>query len=593
MSEARAAADPRSEPAFLRRAFMVSAAVYPFWHLAAPAEALDPWWAWWLVAGAFWAVGLASLRVTWVEQRLLGFFNACAALTTLQLYVLASANDMQPFYIVGSALSVLATPLFIRSRRNLLLYGCFVALLSAVLYALEPEGRKLAYWGGLMTVVVAWYLRLALQEELARAAWRRQEELEGRVRERTVELADANRLLRHEMQERERLEEQLRLSQTMEAVGRLAGGVAHEFNNRLTTMRLYGELLRDRLPPDSPLLDDLERIQKAGADAASLTQQLLDFSRGGERVPEVLDLNAVVQDVLGVLRPVAGEDVALVCDLDEGPLPLWADRAQVERVLVNLTLNARDAMPEGGGLVIETQAVSAAELRDRGLPGLDPPGDSVLLSVRDTGIGMDEETRARAFDPFFTRKPVGDGTGLGLSIVYGVVTQAGGAIRVDSEPGKGARFDLVWPRTARTLALAEGGDFEPAPRGAERILLVEDEEDLREALARLLRASGYRVVAAPDASAALEVAGKATAPFDLVVTDVVMPGMNGLELVERLVAQERVSRAIFLSGHTNHASLRGRNLPPGFPLVHKPFDVHHLTATIREVLDAEAPRARG
>jgi signal transduction histidine kinase/CheY-like chemotaxis protein len=593
MPESRSPSDPRDEPAFLRRAFLAPASAYPFWHLAAPAHAVDPWWAWWAVAASFWLVGLSSLVSTWVERRLLGFFNACAALTTLQLYLLAFANDMAPFYTVGSALSVLATVLFIRSRQNLLAYGAFVGLLGMTLYVVEPEGRKLAYWGGVMTVVVAWYLRVTLQEASASAARRRQEELEGRVRERTAELADTNRLLRHEMEERERLEEQLRLAQTMEAVGRLAGGVAHEFNNRLTTMRLCGELLRDRLPPDSPLLADLEQIQKAGADAASLTQQLLDFSRGGERVPEVLDLKAVVQDVLGVLRSVAGEDVTLVCDLDEGPLPLWEDRAQVERVLVNLTLNARDAMPEGGRLVIETQAVCAAELRDRDLPSLDPAGDCVLLSVRDTGIGMDEETRARAFDPFFTRKPVGDGTGLGLSIVYGIVTQAGGAIRLDSEPGKGARFDLVWPRTTRAPAALEGSGLEPAPRGAEHILLVEDEGDLREALARLLRASGYRVVVAPDASAALEAAGKSTAPFDLVVTDVVMPGMNGLELVERLVAQERVSRAIFLSGHMNHPSLRGRDLPPGFPLVHKPFDVHHLTATIREVLDAEVPRARG
>jgi len=381
--------------------------------------------------------------------------------------------------------------------------------------------------------------------------------------------------------------ERVRL-QKMEAVGRLAGGIAHDFNNILTTIGVYVELLLDGLEPDSPLRREGLQIQKGARQAAALTQQLLTFSREGDVRIEVLDLNEVIRETSSMLRHLVGEDIELVCRPADGPQRIRADAGQLEQVLVNLVLNARDAMRSGGRLTVETAAATRDDLRAARLPAHLAEEDCVLLAVSDTGAGMDAETRARAFDPFFTRKPVGEGTGLGLSIVYGIVKQGGGHARVLSEPGQGARFELYWPRAPQQPVDGDAPAASAAPRGRERILLVEDEVELRHALHTVLRNSGYAVIEAEDAAAALRTAAKKDEAIDLVLTDVVMPHMSGLELVEELSALRPDAKVLLVSGHLNHPSLRDRELPPGLAFLPKPFLPRDLTAKIREVLDAEA-----
>jgi signal transduction histidine kinase len=582
-----------TEPARLRRALVVPAVVYPLWHLAAPAHAMDPWIAWWAVAASFLGVAVAAGHSEYVRQHLLGCSHVCSALVTLQLYLLAFANDMHPFYAVGSAMAVLTTVAFIRSRANLLRYAAFVALLGGVLFALAPDARKLAYWGGMLTVVAAWYHRISLQETGRKTEQAYQDALERRVAERTGELAHANHLLRREMEERERLEDELRFSQKMEALGRLAGGVAHDFNNLLTTIQLYADLLAEGLPAESPLQDEVRRIEKAGRQAAELTQQLLAFSRRGEVQTEVLDLGAVVAESASMLRHLLGEDVELVCKLgndeddEKEPACIRANASELQQVLVNLALNARDAMPSGGRFTLEVCTVRRGELPARGLPDAFGQDGYVRLCASDTGVGMDAETRARAFDPFFTRKEVRKGTGLGLSIVYGIVTGGGGHVRLLSEPGEGARFELLWPRS-REAPAARGARnaYRRAPKGRESILLVEDEPDLRHALGQMLRGSGYRVTEAEDGEAALGLASLPDMELDLVLTDLVMPRMSGLELVDRLAALRPDLRVLLVSGHLNHPSLRDQRLREGMALLRKPFEAAELNAKLREVLES-------
>lgn len=574
-----------------RLVYLAAGVAYPFWHLLAPSDAIDPWWVWWGIAGCFCMAALLPARLR--SQRLFGahLLAACTALVTLHLFVLASIDHMRPFYAVGSALAVVTASFSIRDQRVLLGYGGLVAVAGAVSYAVAPDPRKIAYWGGMLPVVAFAYQRLSTQLAAAKTSRRQRRELERRVEERTRDLEEANRRLRREIQERTRLEGQLRLGQTMEVVGQLAGGVAHEFNNLLTTMRLYTELIQDQLPNESPLHSELRRIQKAGREAASLTQQLLDLSRDGRSEPDVLDLNELIRGSESMLRRLAGTAVELVCRLGDEDLRIWADRGEVERVLVNLVMNARDAMPRGGRIAIETGAMQRDELRGRGHVIDAEERDWVQLKVSDTGTGMDAETQGRIFDPFFTKKPVGKGSGLGLSIVYRIVREARGSIRLVSEPSKGASFELVWPRAERTArAREEGRQTISASRGNERILVVEDEADVREALGRVLRARGYEVLEAGDGAGALQRLREVGGAVDLLASDVVMPGMSGVELVERVAEEWPEIRALLLSAYADHPSLHGRPLPRGVPLLQKPFETADLMARVRELLDARSSR---
>jgi len=411
------------------------------------------------------------------------------------------------------------------------------------------------------------------------------------VAERTEALSDANRRLRQEMEQRERLEGELRFSQKLEAVGRLAGGVAHDFNNLLTTIAIYADLLLAALPEDSPLRSDVAQIQKAGRQASTLTQQLLTFSRRREVETQLLDVKETVERTLKVIDHLLGEDTELVFRHDDARQTVRANADQLEQVLINLALNARDAMPGGGTFRIETRLLRRDEV-PAGERGSDLGAEQfVLLAVTDTGVGMDAETRARAFDPFFTRKQVNEGTGLGLSLVYGVVKQAGGRVRLLSEPGRGTRVEIYWPRAAETAAdPCDERAAPPARGGAERILLVEDDGDLRLSLERVLRSVGYRVTGAENAEAALAAARRDD--FDLVVSDVVMPRMSGFDLIEKLSAARPDLRALLVSGQLNHPSLREHALPPGITLLSKPFSVDDLTSRVREILDGRAPVER-
>ncbi|GEJ58790.1 ATP-binding protein [Anaeromyxobacter diazotrophicus] len=386
--------------------------------------------------------------------------------------------------------------------------------------------------------------------------------------------------------------ERLRQSQKLESVGRLAGGVAHDFNNLLTVILSCSEALRRDLshgqPPDP---EDVAEIHAAGERARDLTRQLLTFARKQVIAPAPLDLNAVVRGSERLLRRVLGEQVELHVALEPAPWTVLCDAAQMEQVILNLAVNARDAMPDGGQLSLATANVTVAPGGGAGEPAL-APGEWVRLSVRDAGHGMTAEVKAHLFEPFFTTKRQGQGTGLGLATVYGIVEQSGGAIRVESEPGLGTTFELWFPR-ARAAAAAAAPAAAPAAspgaagvRGSETILVVEDDAQVREVTARALRAGGYRVLVEGSAGAALEAAARAQGRIDLVVTDVVMPDVDGRALAEALRAHHGVRRVLFVSGYTRELIDHGCVLDRGIEFLPKPFTAATLLGRVRSLLDA-------
>jgi len=394
----------------------------------------------------------------------------------------------------------------------------------------------------------------------------------------------------HDVSDRRRLEDQLRQSQKMEAVGRLAGGVAHDFNNLLAVITGYCDLLLRKLPPESAERDDVEEIRNAADGASSLTRQLLAFSRRQVVEPRVLDLNLVVERLEKMLRRITGEDVELVTRFAPGLPSVRADAGQVEQVLMNLVVNSRDAMPTGGRLLIETAAVELGDEHRREHPG-STPGRYVMLAVTDTGVGMDEQTRAHIFEPFFTTKEVGEGTGLGLATVYGIVKQSGGFIWVYSEVGKGTTFKIYLPQVDEVADAPAAATTDPVSlQGSEAILVVEDSPQLRTLIREVLELHGYQVLDAPSGQAALEVAERPGTHVDLLLTDVIMPGMNGRELADRLSARQPGLKVVFASGYTADALTR-YGVEAGSGYLQKPFSPKVLASKVREVLDAR-PRAR-
>ncbi len=381
-----------------------------------------------------------------------------------------------------------------------------------------------------------------------------------------------------------RLEEQLRQAQKMEAVGRLAGGVAHDFNNLLTAILGYCNLALDDMAPNDVSRRDLEEIKDAGERAATLTRQLLAFSRRQMLQPEPVDLNGLVQQTQKMLTRILGEDIELSIEL-AADLPLvTADPASVEQIIVSLAMNARDAMPEGGHLVLETAVVELdGSYADSHATVL--PGPYVMLAVSDTGEGMDAATRSRVFEPFFTTKAQGKGSGLGLATVYGIVKQSGGYIWVYSEPAHGTVFKVYLPIvSAPIMAARELKQIEP-PRASETILLVEDEEAVRALTGEVLRRQGYEVIEAEHGKQALELVQRLSAEIHLLLTDIVMPYMNGRDLAEQISSLRPRTKVLFMSGYTDHAAVH-RELSAGAPFLQKPFTPDALARKVRGLLDA-------
>jgi len=387
--------------------------------------------------------------------------------------------------------------------------------------------------------------------------------------------------------ERKSLEDQLRLAQKMEAVGQLAGGIAHDFNNLLTAILGSTELLLASTDPDDVRRDDVQEIGRAAHRASALVRQLLAFSRKQVMQPRLVNLNTIVGEMGGMLRRLVGERINLRLDLDPALGDVTADPGQIEQVVANLGVNARDAMPDGGTLTIATANVSRGGMTgasDDGLPG----GPLVVLIVTDTGMGMDEHVLAHLFEPFFTTKELGRGTGLGLATVYGIVRQSGGQIQVSSRPGDGSTFTVYLPRmdSHGRSGLALAGAPEPVPGGTETVLVVEDEEAVRHLVCRVLRAKGYRVLEAPHAEAALLLAGSTRTPIDLLLTDMVMPGMGGSALAAELTASRPSLRILFITGYAPEAVERRGELVDAGGLLEKPFSADQLARKVREVLVA-------
>jgi PAS domain S-box-containing protein len=382
------------------------------------------------------------------------------------------------------------------------------------------------------------------------------------------------------------LEAQLRQAQKMEAVGRLAGGVAHDFNNLLTVITGRSQLLLLKLSPESPLRRDVELVEETAHRASALTRQLLAFSRKQMIQPRVVDLNEIVRGMETMLARLIGEDIALATRLDHAAGCVRADPAQLEQMIVNLVVNARDAMPLGGRLTLETGYVQIDEGFARQHVGL-RPGPHVRLVVRDTGVGMDGLIKAHLFEPFFTTKGPGKGTGLGLATVYGIVNQCGGAIRVESEPGQGATFTIELPRIdAPADATGDARDTTAAPYGSETVLLVEDEPEVRGLARDILRQQGYTVLEAADGDEALRVGREYSGPIHLLVTDVVMPQMGGRALADRVRAGRDEIKVLYVSGYTDDAILRQGVSETGTAFLAKPFTAAALAHKVRLVLDA-------
>jgi signal transduction histidine kinase len=377
------------------------------------------------------------------------------------------------------------------------------------------------------------------------------------------------------------LEEQLRQSQKMEAIGQLAGGVAHDFNNMLTAILGYSQLLAEQIGPDEQVGKDLREIVAAAQRAAALTRQLLAFGRKQTIEPIPISLNAIVEELEPMLRRLITANVCIRTTLDPRTFAVLADSTQLEQVLMNLVVNARDAMPEGGTLTIDTHNATLDDEQARVHPA-SPPGEYAVLSVADTGVGMTREVQARIFEPFYTTKERGRGTGLGLAAVYGIVQQLGGRVAVESEPGRGAIFRIYLPKTDRVPQVAAAPLRSVASLGTEAILLVEDETGVRSFARTVLERHGYRVLEAASSEAALARLGAGLDGVDLLLADVMLSGMDGGQLAQRLRRQRPDLRVLFMSGYADpNAKLA---LPIGSPMLEKPFTAHALLSRVRETL---------
>jgi nitrogen-specific signal transduction histidine kinase/CheY-like chemotaxis protein len=391
----------------------------------------------------------------------------------------------------------------------------------------------------------------------------------------------------------EQMEEQFRSAQKMEALGRLAGSVAHDFNNFVTVVHLSTRMMERKLHPEDPIWKHVQRIQKAGEHATSLTKQLLSFSRGEVGDPYPLNLNDIVSEISKMLGRVIGEDIELVMALEEDLWSAHADPTQIDQVIMNLVVNARDAMPSGGVLTIETSNVVLDDTFVAEHVGT-KPGEHVMLAVSDTGEGMEEEVKARVFEPFFTTKEAGMGTGLGLATVFGIIKQLGGHIWVYSELGRGTSFKIYLPRADDTATTSKALPAAPESlrtqqgiQGKETILLVEDRDDVRESALLTLEVQGYRVLAAKEGTEALKISETHKGPIDVLLTDMIMPGMSGKDLSKRIQELRPEIRVLYMSGYTDKAMMSRGILDAGEAFLPKPFSLESLSQSVRSLLEGE------
>jgi PAS domain S-box-containing protein len=420
--------------------------------------------------------------------------------------------------------------------------------------------------------------------------WRRKDgnpitvRLSGRAVSTPEEPDQVLEIIAQDVTERRVLEDQFRQAQKMEAVGRLAGGVAHDFNNLLMVVSGYTEVLLERTERGNPLYPKIEAIQQAADRATTLTRQLLAFSRKQLLELKVVDVNTIVGDMERLLRPLIGEDIELITRLAPDLGRTRADAGQIEQVIMNLVVNSKDAMPDGGKITIQTANVSLDDDLRREHSYIQP-GPYVMLSVGDNGHGMDKETQARIFEPFFTTKEKGKGTGLGLSTVYGIVKQSGGYVFVNSEVGRGTTFRIYLPRVEDAAEpLSKERAAQAALGGSETVLLVEDEESVRQLVRETLEAKGYKVLEADQGDAALRIASTHQGAIDMLITDVVMPGMSGRELARQLSTSHPQTKVLYLSGYTEDAIVHQGVLDPGTAFLQKPFTLQALSRKVREVL---------
>jgi PAS domain S-box-containing protein len=461
--------------------------------------------------------------------------------------------------------------------------GLYRWFLSRALPIRDEEGR-ITYWLGTHTDITA-------QVNAEEALRELNESLEQRVAARTRELATANELLQVEMSERAHAEEALRHAQKMDAIGQLTGGIAHDFNNMLTGVLGALDLIQRRVAAGR--ISEIDRYIEAAVSsanrAASLTHRLLAFARRQSLDPQPVQVNRMVLSMEELLRRTLGENIELEIDLGPAMRLTNTDEHQLENALLNLVINARDAMPEGGRLLICTEVVALGAVHEGAAHEGQTPGDYVRLAVQDTGCGMSAQVIACAFDPFFTTKPIGQGTGLGLSMVYGFMSQTGGHVQLDSVVGQGTRIELYLPCHVQSDAQVVGIEHEPAPRRAsrgERVLVVEDEPDVRMLVVDVLSDLGYVVLDAGDGPSAL-LHLQANERIDLLVSDVGLPGMNGRELAEIARQYRPGLKVLFVTGYARNAQVRGDFLAEGMDLLTKPFSIDDLAQRVRGLIDGE------
>jgi signal transduction histidine kinase/CheY-like chemotaxis protein len=513
-----------------------------------------------------------SRRLEWAESPAAHrVYNTACHILAPQVWPADDPSETAEFLRVEGFLSSLVIPLSVGSFRvgSLLVLG-----MSDKTTHVDQEIHLLTA----LSTLVALVLRNAFLYE----------EQERIIQERTVDLKKANERLRQELNERIRLEEHLTQARKMESIGRLAGGVAHDFNNILAVILGHGELMMEDLPEESPLRVDLANMLKAGERARDLTRQLLAFGRKQILNVRPLELNPAVQEVGGMIQRLLGEDIEIRLRLGTNTGSVKADQSQLHQVLMNLCLNARDAMPNGGVLTIETRKVWIDESSGDERSAL-APGSYVLLGVSDTGTGMDETTLQHVFDPFFTTKEKGKGTGLGLATVYGIVKQHGGEILVSSAPGRGTTFQVYLPPAQEVLPSENSATTDkPVAGHGETILVAEDNPHVRKLACMMLTRLGYTVLESRTVSECLDMASK-TPEIDLLLTDIVMPGMNGLQLFERIRAFRPELKTLFMSGYTDDVIGQHGLLDVSIHFITKPFTEKGLSRKVHEALQAPSP----